>query len=122
MTDTGHVEMDALIMDGRSLSCGAVASVSGVRHPVELARCVMDHTDHTLLVAHGAETLADQENMERVSYLLVESLTLILIKGKIISQYLTFEIYIKLTKRRFHGKSEINKALMLIICFFTIQL
>ena len=68
MTDTGDVEMDALIMDGRSLSCGAVASVSSVRHPVELARCVMEHTDHTLLVAHGAETLADQEKLERVSH------------------------------------------------------
>ena len=66
LTDTGEVEMDALIMDGASLACGAVAAVDCVRHPVELARAVMENTEHTLLVAHGAWQLADREKMEKV--------------------------------------------------------
>ena len=34
----GHVEMDASIMEGSSMQAGAVASVGGIRHPVQLAR------------------------------------------------------------------------------------
>ena len=34
----GHVEMDASIMDGSTMQAGAVASVGGIRHPVQLAR------------------------------------------------------------------------------------
>lgn len=43
-------EMDASVMDGSNLKAGAVAGVHGVRNPVALARAVMDHTNHVLLV------------------------------------------------------------------------
>ena len=66
LTDTGYVEMDAMIMDGRSLDCGSVACVNNVRNPVVLARKVMENTPHTLLVAHGASQLAVDENLELV--------------------------------------------------------
>jgi beta-aspartyl-peptidase (threonine type) len=52
--------MDALIMDGSTLSMGAVASVQRVRHPISLARHVMTDTAHTFLVGAGANAFADQ--------------------------------------------------------------
>lgn len=54
----GDVEMDASIMDGRDRSAGAVASVSDVQNPIQVARTVMEETDHRLLVGDGAETFA----------------------------------------------------------------
>jgi len=55
--DTSH-ELDASIMDGRDLSCGAVAAVRHVAHPISLARLVMERSPHILLVAGGAEEFA----------------------------------------------------------------
>ena len=54
----GAVEMDAAIMDGRTLDVGAVAAVGRVRNPVTLARHVMA-TEHVLVVGAGAEALAE---------------------------------------------------------------
>src|SRR4051812_7379784 len=47
----GVVEMDAAVMDGRTGNAGAVAAVHRVRHPIALARAVMDDTPHVLLAA-----------------------------------------------------------------------
>ncbi len=54
----GKVEMDAAVMDGRTLDVGAVAAVGRVRNPVTLARYVMA-TEHVLVVGEGAEALAE---------------------------------------------------------------
>jgi beta-aspartyl-peptidase (threonine type) len=59
----GEVELDAIIMDGRDLSLGAVAVVQRVRHPVTLARLVMSESEHTFLVAAGAEAFAREHGM-----------------------------------------------------------
>ena len=69
LTDSGEVEMDAMIMDGSNLDCGSVACVNNVKNPVVLARKVMEKTPHTLLVAHGASQLAVEENLELVRHL-----------------------------------------------------
>ncbi len=61
----GRVEMDALIMEGRDLRLGAVAAVQRVRHPISLARRVMEDSPHTFLVAYGAETFAEQIRFPR---------------------------------------------------------
>ena len=61
----GH-ELDAAIMDGSDRSCGAVAGVTTVRHPITLARNVMERTGHVLLAGAGAERLADEVGVERV--------------------------------------------------------
>ena len=63
--DTSH-ELDASIMDGRDLSCGAVAAVRHIVHPVSLARLVMEKTPHVLLVAGGAEEFAKTMGMDLV--------------------------------------------------------
>ena len=60
----GSVVMDASIMDGTTLACGAVGAVRGVLHPVSLARVVMEKTKHVLLVGPGAEELARKSNLE----------------------------------------------------------
>lgn len=56
LNSDGEVELDAAIMEG-SLSWGAVAAVQGIRHPISLARKVMDDKPR-LLVARGAERFA----------------------------------------------------------------
>ncbi len=64
----GKHELDASIMDGSTRACGAVASVSTVRNPISLARIVMTDTKQVLLIAEGAEKLADRyPRIERVS-------------------------------------------------------
>ena len=50
--------MDAAIMDGKTLEAGAVAGISNVRNPVELAAAVMQHSDHVFLSGSGAVDFA----------------------------------------------------------------
>jgi len=58
LTATGTVELDASIMEGDRLACGAVAAVNRVANPVTLARRVLDDGRHVLLVAEGAHAFA----------------------------------------------------------------
>jgi len=61
----GH-DLDASIMDGKTLACGAVAGVTRVRHPASLARQVMEKTRHVLLAGPGADAFAAEIGMEPV--------------------------------------------------------
>lgn len=65
-TRTGTHELDAAIMNGGDRSAGAVAAVRTVRHPIHLARLVMQKTPHVLLVGEGAEAFATTMGVERV--------------------------------------------------------
>ena len=64
--EKGEHELDASIMDGATLSCGAVAGVRTVKNPVSLARLVMQRTKHVLLMGEGAEQFATLMGVERV--------------------------------------------------------
>jgi beta-aspartyl-peptidase (threonine type) len=54
LNQVGQVEMDAIVMDGRTLRSGAVAAIRHVRNPVRVARRVMDATPFSLLTGDGA--------------------------------------------------------------------
>lgn len=60
----GEHELDASVMNGSDRMAGAVAGVTGVRNPVELARLVMEKTEHVLLTGSGAEELALQHGLK----------------------------------------------------------
>lgn len=62
-THEGTHEMDASIMEGTGRKAGAVAGVSGVRNPIQLARLVMEHTEHVLLIGEGAHAFARQQRV-----------------------------------------------------------
>jgi beta-aspartyl-peptidase (threonine type) len=64
LTHEGKVELDASIMDGASLDAGAVASVTGIRHPIEAARAVMTNSPHVMLVSQGADAFAKSLGLE----------------------------------------------------------
>ena len=64
--DGGH-QLDASMMEGHTQRAGAVAGVTTVRHPVLLARAVMEHSPHVMLAGEGAERFADtRPDIERV--------------------------------------------------------
>jgi len=65
-TAEGTHELDAAIMEGRQRRAGAVAGVSTVRHPVALARAVMERSGFVFLAGAGAEAFADTAALERV--------------------------------------------------------
>lgn len=62
----GEVELDAIIMDGRTLACGAVSSVKNIANPVTLARAVMEKTAHVMLTGRGANQFAESVGVAAV--------------------------------------------------------
>lgn len=62
----GEVELDAIIMDGKTLGSGAVSSVKNIANPVSLARAVMEKTDHVILTSRGANLFAERIGVSTV--------------------------------------------------------
>jgi|RhiMetdeSRZDD1v2_1073273.scaffolds.fasta_scaffold90677_2 L-asparaginase / beta-aspartyl-peptidase len=60
LNSLGKIEMDAAIMEGHSLRAGAVAAVSGVKNPINLARRVLEDGRYILLAGEGALLFARQ--------------------------------------------------------------
>ncbi|XP_051503597.1 isoaspartyl peptidase/L-asparaginase [Myxocyprinus asiaticus] len=56
----GEVELDSIIMDGKTLATGAVSSVRNIANPVSLARAVMEKTEHVMLTDRGANMFAER--------------------------------------------------------------
>ncbi|WP_304163728.1 isoaspartyl peptidase/L-asparaginase family protein [Lonsdalea britannica] len=65
-THEGTHELDASIMDGRTLDAGAVAGVSHIRNPILAARKVLEHSPHVMFTAEGAESFAHKQGLEMV--------------------------------------------------------
>lgn len=62
----GHNEMDASMMEGKTLNAGAVAGVTNIKNPVLAARAVMLHSEHVMLAREGAEAFAREQELEMV--------------------------------------------------------
>jgi beta-aspartyl-peptidase (threonine type) len=62
----GNQEMDASIMDGKTLNSGAVAGVNHIKNPILAARIVMDSSKHVMLSGKGAELMVEKFGIEMV--------------------------------------------------------
>jgi beta-aspartyl-peptidase (threonine type) len=65
-TSAGTNEMDAAIMDGKTLAAGAVASLKHIKSPINLARLVMEKSGHVMMDSEGAEAFAKENGIELV--------------------------------------------------------
>ncbi len=64
LTAEGKAELDASIMDGKSMKAGAVAGVTTIKNPISAARKVMEESPHVLLAGKGAEVFAKSRGLE----------------------------------------------------------
>lgn len=66
-TSEGKNELDSSIMDGRTRNAGAVAGLTRVKNPIDLARLVMERSPHVMLIGAGAEAFGESMGVEMVS-------------------------------------------------------
>ncbi|WP_263365728.1 isoaspartyl peptidase/L-asparaginase family protein [Edaphobacter bradus] len=73
-TAEGKNELDAAIMKGETMQAGAVAGVTRTRHPISLARAVMEKSPHVMMIGAGADQFAASTGLEQVdpSYFFTE--------------------------------------------------
>jgi beta-aspartyl-peptidase (threonine type) len=69
----GQVELDASIMDGKNLRAGCVGAIKGIRHPISVARKVMEELHHVMLVGEGAEMFAREKGFKTENLLSPEA-------------------------------------------------
>ena len=67
LSENGKAELDAAIMDGKNLDAGAVAGISHIANPVQLARLVLEESAHVMLIGNGAERFAKQHGIGTVT-------------------------------------------------------
>ena len=74
-THEGTVELDASVMDGKTLGAGAVAGIKDIKNPISLARKVMEKSEHVFLTGKGASQFAVEQGFKLVdnSYFYTEN-------------------------------------------------
>lgn len=65
-THNGTVELDASVMDGKTLKAGAIAAVRDIKNPIRVARAVMEKSEHVLLNGSGASQFAKEQGFQPV--------------------------------------------------------
>jgi beta-aspartyl-peptidase (threonine type) len=65
-THDGTVELDASVMDGKTLGAGAVAGIKDIKNPIRLARTVMEKSEHVFLTGNGASQFAVEQGFKLV--------------------------------------------------------
>jgi beta-aspartyl-peptidase (threonine type) len=65
-THEGKNELDAAVMDGKTLAAGAVAGVTTIKNPISAALAVMQKSPHVMMTGRGAELFAQQQGVEMV--------------------------------------------------------
>jgi beta-aspartyl-peptidase (threonine type) len=63
LTRDGHVQLDALLMDGATLRAGGVGCVERIRNPIRAARKVLEESPHVYFVGEGAERFAQEHGI-----------------------------------------------------------
>jgi len=66
-TDKKTYELEAAIMDGKTLKCGSVSLIQRVKNPISVARLVMDKTNHNYIIGEAAENIAKQNGLTMVN-------------------------------------------------------
>jgi len=64
LTNDGRTELDASIMNGKTLAAGAVAGLHHIKNPITLARAVMEKSKHVMMVGDGAEKFAREQKLD----------------------------------------------------------
>lgn len=65
-TNDGRNELDASIMNGKTMAAGSVAGLRHVKNPITLARSVMEKSPHVMMIGEGAEKFAREQKLEIV--------------------------------------------------------
>lgn len=65
-TNKGTHELDASIMDGSTLACGAIAGVKHIKNPIQTARAVMEKSQHVFFIGEAAENFAKEHHLPLV--------------------------------------------------------
>ncbi|PWJ40032.1 isoaspartyl peptidase/L-asparaginase family protein [Sediminitomix flava] len=88
LTHNEECELDASIMFGKNLNAGAVAGVKTVKNPILAAQAVMHNSKHVMLSGKGADTFAEEQNLELVeaNYFITERRHKSLLKAKELEQ------------------------------------
>ena len=65
-TNKGTIELDASIMEGKSLNAGAIAGVTDIKNPIRAVQMVMDKSEHVMLAGKGASQFAKEQGLTLV--------------------------------------------------------